>query len=123
MSRFHFVADHSDTYPVKRLCHVIDIAGSSYCAWINAADTRAARAAADVELAEKVRAVHDGDSTYGRPRITVEINAGRPVGQRVNHKRIARMMRANNIEGLRLRRKHHHRRRTSRHCVPGPAPP
>lgn len=44
--------------------------------------------------------------TYGRPRITAEINHGQPADQRINHKRIARIMRANNIEGLRLRRKH-----------------
>ena len=106
MNRFQFVADHSDTYPVKRLCQVIDIARSSYYAWIGAAETRAARAAADVELAEKIRAVHTVDNTYRRPRITAEINHGQPAGQRVNHKRIARIMRANNIEGLRLRRKH-----------------
>ena len=96
MNRFHFVSDHSDAYPVKRLCQVIDIARSSYYAWIGAADTRAARAAADVELAEKIRAIHADDNTYGQPRITAEIN----------HKRIARIMRANNIEGLRLRRRH-----------------
>ncbi len=107
MNRFQFVADHSDTYPVKRLCQVIDIARSSYYAWINAADTRAARAAADVELAEKIRAIHKVDNTYGRPpRITAEINHGQPGGQRINHKRIGRVMCENNIEGLRLRRKH-----------------
>ena len=101
MNRFQFVADHSDTYPVKRLCQVIDIARSSYYAWINAADTRAARAAADVELAEKIRAIHKVDNTYGRPRITAEINHGQPAGQRINHKRIGRVMCENNIEGLR----------------------
>ena len=106
MNRFQFVADHSDTYPVKRLCQVIDIARSSYYAWINAAEKRAARAAADAELADKIRAVHTVDNTYGRPRITAEINHGQPADQRINHKRIARIMRANNIEGLRLRRKH-----------------
>ncbi|WP_414899133.1 IS3 family transposase [Rhodococcus qingshengii] len=106
VNRFQFVADHSDTYPVKRLCQVIDIARSSYYAWINAGPVRAARAAADSELAEKIRAVHTVDNTYGRPRITAEINHGQPADQRINHKRIARIMRANNIEGLRLRRKH-----------------
>ena len=88
---------------MKRLCQVIDIARSSYYAWINAADTRAARATADVELADKIRAIHADDNTYGRPRITAEINHGQPAGQRINHKRIARIMRANNIEGVRLR--------------------
>lgn len=97
MNRFQFVADHSDAYRVKRLCQVIDIARSSYYAWINAAEKRAALAAADVELAEQIRAVHKVDNAYGRPRITAEINAGRPAGQRFNHKRIARIMRENNI--------------------------
>lgn len=109
MNRFQFVADHSDTYPVKRLCQVIDIARSSYYAWINAADKRATRVGADAELADKIRAVHHQDNTCGRPRITAELNAGRPADQRINHKRIARVMRENNIEGLRLRR----RRRTT----------
>ena len=106
MNRFQFVADHSDTYPVKRLCQVIDIARSSYYSRINAAEKRAARAGADAELAEKIRAVHDGDNAYGRPRITAEINHGQPADRRINHKRIARIMCENNIEGLRLRRKH-----------------
>lgn len=91
---------------MKRLCQVIDIDRSSYYAWINAGPVRAARAAAGIELAQQIRAIHADDNTYGRPRITVEINDGQPAGQRVNHKRIARIMRENNIEGLRLRRKH-----------------
>jgi transposase InsO family protein len=114
VNRFQFVADHSDTYPVKRLCQVIDIARSSYYAWINAADKRAARAGTDAELAAKIRAVHDQDNTCGRPRITAELNHGQPANQRVNHKRVARIMRENNIEGLRLRRRH-------RTTVPEPA--
>jgi transposase InsO family protein len=114
VNRFQFVADHSDTYQVKRLCQVIDIARSSYYAWINAADKRAARTDADTDLAAKIRAVHDQDNTCGRPRITAELNNGAPAGQRINHKRIARIMRENNIEGLRLRRRH-------RTTVPEPA--
>ncbi|RBO96904.1 transposase InsO family protein [Nocardia puris] len=99
---------------MKRLCQVIDIARSSYYTWINAADKRAARADADADLAAKIRAVHDADNTCGRPRITAELNDGASAGQRINHKRIARIMRENNIEGLRLRRRH-------RTTVPEPA--
>ncbi|MCA2270380.1 IS3 family transposase, partial [Mycobacterium avium] len=50
MSRFQFVADHSDTYPVKWLCAVVEIARSSFYAWLAGADGRAARAAADQAL-------------------------------------------------------------------------
>ncbi|MBF6371436.1 IS3 family transposase, partial [Nocardia puris] len=73
MTRFQFVADHCHTFEVKRLCQVIGLARSSYCAWISAADQRATRAAADADLATRIRAVHDADNTCGRPRITAEL--------------------------------------------------
>ena len=114
MSRLQFVADHSDTFEVKRLCEVIEVARSSYYAWVSAADGRAARAAADAELAHQIRAVHDKDKACGRPRITAELNDGIPADQRINHKRIGRVMREHGIEGLRLRRKH-------RTTIPEPA--
>ena len=31
MSRFQFVEDHRDTYEVKRLCELVEVARSSYC--------------------------------------------------------------------------------------------
>ena len=39
------------------------------------------------------------------PRITAELNDGAAAGARVNHKRVARVMREHNIAGLRLRRR------------------
>lgn len=33
MSRFQFVEDHQDTYEVKRLCELVEVARSSYYAW------------------------------------------------------------------------------------------
>ena len=67
MSRFQFVADHSDTYPVKWLCAVVEIARSSFYAWLAGADGRAARAAADQALAARIRTVHDEDNTGPDP--------------------------------------------------------
>jgi transposase len=37
VSRFQFVADHQDTFEVKRLCEVIEVNRSSFYAWVNAA--------------------------------------------------------------------------------------
>lgn len=99
MSRFQFVADNSATFEVKRLCELVEIERSSYYAWKAGAPARAARAAADAELAERIRAVHDEDNTCGAPRITAELNDGVPDGERVNHKRVARVMRENSIAG------------------------
>ena len=46
MNRFQFVEDHKDAYGVKRLCEVIEIARSSFYAWLSAAPGRAARQSA-----------------------------------------------------------------------------
>ncbi|MGI5130658.1 IS3 family transposase [Pseudonocardia sp. CA-107938] len=118
VSRFQFVAEHSTTsrpgWSVKRLCALVEIERSSFYAWKAAAPTRAARAAADAALAARIRTVHDADTTCGRPRITAELNDGAPPQRRVNHKRVARVMREHGIHGYR-------RRRTVRTTIPEPA--
>ncbi len=105
MSRFQFVADHRDTFEVKWLCQIVEVARSSFYAWVNAAETRTARTAADDALAQRIRAVHTTDNTYGAPRITAELNDGAPEAERVNHKRVARVMRIVGIAGYRRRRR------------------
>ena len=105
MSRFQFVADHRHTFEVKWLCEVVEIARSSFYAWLAAADGRLTRAAADEALAGRIRAVHEGDNIYGAPRITAELNDGVPEVERVNHKRVARVMRGAGIAGYRRRRR------------------
>lgn len=114
MSRFQFVADHRNTFEVKWLCTVMEIARSSFYAWLASAPGRAARTAADEALAERIRAVHTEDNTYGAPRITAELNDGVPEPERVNHKRVARVMRGAGIAGYR-------RRRQVKTTVPDPA--
>ena len=106
MSRFQFVADHRDTFEVKWLCAVVEIARSSFYAWLAAADSRAARAAADEELAGRIR-------VGARPRTTPTVRRGSPLSsttvspeaERVNHKRVARVMRAAGIAGYRRKRR------------------
>ncbi|MFI2740711.1 IS3 family transposase [Streptomyces sp. NPDC018711] len=104
VNRFQLVADHQRRHGVKRLCVILGIARSSYY-WRRTATDRGARQAADVRLAARIRAVHlDSDGTYGAPRITAELRE--TSGEAVNHKRVARIMRASAIEGVRLRRRH-----------------
>jgi cell volume regulation protein A len=99
------VADHRDAFEAKRLCEVIEVNRSSFYAWEAAAEARAERAAKDAELAERIRVVHAEDKAYGAPRVTAELNDGAPPGERVNHKRVARVMRVHAIAGIRLRRR------------------
>lgn len=46
-----------------------------------------------------------GDRAYGVPRITAELNDGATPAERVNHKRVARVMRGHELAGIRLRRR------------------
>jgi hypothetical protein len=87
VTRFQFVADHRDAFEVKRLCEIVDVARSSFYAWLAAAPARAVRASADAALAQRIRAIHDTDRAQGVPRITAELNDGAPADGRVNHKR------------------------------------
>jgi transposase InsO family protein len=105
VNRFQFVADHRDAFEVKRLCTVLHVSRSSFYAWLAAAPTRAARTGRDAALAERIRVIHASDTAQGVPRITAELNDGIPTGARVNHKRVARVMRQAQIAGLRLRRR------------------
>ena len=109
MNRFQFVEDHKDAYGVKRLCEVVDVARSSFYAWLAAAPGRAAKAAADAALADRIRVLQDpaqgGDRAYGAPRVTADLNDGVPAAERVNHKRVARVMREHQLAGIRLRRR------------------
>ncbi|MEU3051588.1 IS3 family transposase [Streptomyces sp. NPDC006984] len=102
-SRFQFIEDHHRAWGVKRLCQVLEVARSSFYKWRAGRAARAAREQDDVALAERIRAVHaEWDGTYGRPRITAELSDD---GERVNHKRVGRVMRKFGIAGLRLRRR------------------
>ncbi|MEU1528770.1 IS3 family transposase [Streptomyces fagopyri] len=72
--------------------------------WRRTAPARAARQTIEDGLVERIRTVHQhSDGTYGAPRITAEL---RDEGIRINHKRVARIMRAIRLEGVRLRRRH-----------------
>ena len=103
MSRFQFVHDHRHTYEVKRLCQVLELNRSSYYKWLAGADARTARQRQDQALAEEIRRIHVGSGgAYGSPRVTAEL---RESGRRVNHKRVARVMRTHSIAGIRLRRR------------------
>jgi transposase InsO family protein len=103
VNRFQFIEDHHRAWGVKRLCAVLEIARSSFCKWRAGRAARAARERADIALAERIRTVHaEWDGTCGRPRITAEL---RDYGERVNHKRVGRVMRKFGIAGLRLRKR------------------
>jgi transposase InsO family protein len=105
VSRFQFVADHRHAFEVKRLCELVEVRRSSFYAWLAGAPARAAKAEDDRLLAERIRTIHDADNTLGVPRVTPELNDGAGADERVNHKRVARVMREHGIRGYTKRRR------------------
>ncbi|MEU9006531.1 IS3 family transposase, partial [Streptomyces sp. NPDC048551] len=104
MNRCQFVEDHQRRFGVTRLCSMLGISRSSFYYWRRTAAAGAARQIVEAGLAARIRKVHqDSDGTYGAPRITAEL---RDEGERINHKRVARIMRTIGLEGVRLRRRH-----------------
>jgi transposase InsO family protein len=106
--RYRFISEHAKPYTVKRLCRVLGVHRSGYTRWAAGAQARAAKAAADAELAEEIRQVHaDSRGTYGVRRIDAEIAARREAAGcgPVNRKRIERVMRERRIQGRRRRRR------------------
>ena len=74
------------------MCELVEVGRSSFYAWQKGIPARQQRAADDAQLAARIRAVHESDTTCGAPRITAELNDGTRAEGRVNHKRVARVM-------------------------------
>lgn len=89
----------------KRMCQVLGIQRSSFYKWRETREARQQRQQADEAVVARIRDHHEEwDRTLGYRRMTVELNAEAPAGEPVNHKRVARLMRVNNIVGVHLRK-------------------
>ncbi len=83
------------------MCRLLGVSASGYYAWQQRPPS--ARAQADAALTESIRAIHERSrETYGMPRIHAELTAE---GQLVGRKRVARLMRAADLEGISRRRR------------------
>lgn len=101
-SRWRFISDHHLEYGIQRLARILRGSRSGFYRWRLAEPARLARTAAKAVLTERIRTVQaDAKGAYGVPRITRELRESGPV---VNHKRVARLMRAAGITGRHLRK-------------------
>lgn len=110
--RYRFIDVHRSEHAVVTMCRVLGVSKAGYYVWRDRAPS--ARALSNQRLAVEIRAVHQRSRrTYGSPRVHAELVAG---GEKVNRKRIERVMR---VEGIRAKKKHRFRVTTdSRHGEP-----
>lgn len=96
MSRYRWIdCQKADGFPVGTACQVAEVSRS---AWRKQEETGPSGAERDEQaLVERIRAIHaSSDGTYGSPRVTAELARQ---GNCVNHKRVERLMRLNDIVG------------------------
>jgi len=102
-------------YPVATMCRLLGVSASGFYAWRDRAPS--ARARADADLLEQIHVIHERSrQTYGRPRVHAEL-AER--GVHVGAKRVGRLMRAGNLQGISRRKRVH---TTQRDADARPAP-
>lgn len=109
---FRLIEAEKAQHPVSLLCSVLGVTRAGYYAWRRRGPSR--RVLGDAELAPLIgRVFVESLETYGAPRVHAELRETH--GIRVGRKRVARLMRQLELEGVSRRGK---RRRTT---IPDPA--
>jgi putative transposase len=99
---YAFIDEQRQVYSVRCLCRGLKISASGYYAWRRRPPCK--RSLANQALLVQIRAIHaEKRQTYGSPRMRAELCAR---GLRYNLKRVARLMRLNQIRA-RHKRKYH----------------
>lgn len=98
--RFAFIQTENVLYPITVLCRVMRVTTSGFYAWLKRPESERARR--DRQLGVKIRALHKASrGTYGSPRIHRDLKAE---GEAVGRKRVARLMREDDLTGQAPRR-------------------
>ena len=98
--RFAFIEEHRKHFPVDRLCRMLNVTSRGFRAWYSRPVSQRQRN--DIILLAHIREqYHLSLGSYGRPRMTQELNE---IGLSVGHRRIGRLMRDNGIRVVRTRK-------------------
>ena len=90
---FQFMAAHQGRWAIGKMARVLGVSSSGYYAWKRRKTSR--RALSDHALVEKIREIQKRHHRrYGSPRVHEELAA---MGIMVGRKRVARLMRLNNL--------------------------
>ena len=96
------IAAEKTNYPVAVMCRVLGVSRTGFHNWERRAPSD--RALTDAWLTEKIKQIHDDSrGVYGVPRIHAELRMEHDV--RVGRKRVARLMKAAGIAGVRPRKR------------------
>ena len=98
--RFAFISMEKASYSVMALCRALGVTTGGYYAWLQR--PKSAHASRDEALKVKVRAIHnESGRRYGEPRV---FEALKTAGENTSHKRIARLMKEDQLVARKVRR-------------------
>ena len=87
--KYQFIQEHSDQYPVQRMCHLLEASASGYYHWL--LKPLSDRTIEDRRLLKLIRASYGASSgVYGSPRVFLDL---REAGEACGKHRVARIMR------------------------------
>lgn len=93
--KFSFIQERLGSFPIERVCDVLDVSRSGYYAWLDRPESEQIKRRE--ELAVKVKAVHqENRGVYGSPRVYQALKAQ---GESVCENTVARVMRQCEIQG------------------------
>lgn len=85
---------------VRTMCRVLGVSASGFYAWRERAPSQ--RSIANAVMTERIRQIHkDSYESYGMPRVRFELTEQ---GECISRQRVARLMRAADIQGISKRR-------------------
>jgi transposase InsO family protein len=100
---------------MKTMCRVLNVSTSGYYAWCKRQPSE--RTQADQKLCQRIHEIHEkSKGTYGAPRIHAELADVDEL--HVGRKRVARLMRAEGLQGVSRRKAPHTTRRQPGRVLP-----
>jgi transposase InsO family protein len=100
MNVFEFIDAEKAQYPIGILCEALDVSRPGYYA--HTRRPQSTHATRDITLGAKIAAIHaQSDKRYGSPRVHDEL---RDEGEHVSRKRVARIMKEQDLRGKRRKR-------------------
>jgi putative transposase len=100
---YTFIDRACSDLPIGHCCRTMKVSRSAFFAWRQRQANPTAKMLDDADLANLIVKIHDqSHGTYGRPRVTAELRLG--LGRTVNHKRVARLMQVQGLQGITRRR-------------------
>ena len=98
--KYQFIHEHCAIYPIIHMCNVLEVSENGYYNWLKRGKSQRKRD--DEQLVSRIEdAYQENRGVYGSPRIHAELKAK---GVKCGRKRIARLMREQNISARRKRR-------------------